>query len=718
VDRGIPQFYIPATSSLQERRPRTLKHGDNFAIFDHYGDVVGGADNPEGLYYHDTRHLSMWRLSVAGRRPMLLSSTVQNDNAIFNVDLTNPDIYDGGRIALGRDTLHIMRRKFLWQQACHETIALRNYGRQPHTVGLAFDFAADFADIFEVRGQRRERRGAVSTELRGGDVVVFTYKGLDGIERRTEIAFQPVPAALNASGARFEFALQPGQRVVVHADLRCRAQRSAGMETPRMIRRMREARRARVHASARAAAVDTSDTVLNEVICRGFADIVMLVSDTEQGPYPYAGIPWFCTPFGRDGILTAMQMLWLDPELARGALRFLAAHQAKEVDRATSAEPGKIVHEIRHSEMARLREVPFGRYYGSVDATPLFVMLAGMYYGRTGDLETLRALWPSVRAALEWTEHYGDRDGDGFVEYVADPHGLANQGWRDSGDAVFREDGTLARGPIALCEVQGYVYAARRHGARLARLLGEPHLAEALERSASDLQQRFERAFWMEDRGFYALALDGDKRACRVRCSSAGHLLFTGIVAAERSAALARALLSREFFSGWGIRTIASSEPCYNPVSYHNGSIWPHDNAIIALGLARYGHSAEALRIFKALFDTAAHMDLRRLPELFCGFHRHTERGPTQYPVACIPQAWASAAPFGLLGAVLGVDFDPQAGRVLFHHPRLPEPIEHVRIRNLRVGSGSIDVLLRRYDRDVAVNVLEKTGPVDVEVLL
>jgi glycogen debranching enzyme len=718
VDSGVPQFYIPATSSLQERRPRTLKHGDNFAIFDHYGDVSGGQGNPEGLYYRDTRHLSLWRLSVAGLRPMLLSSTVQNDNALFNVDLTNPDIYDAGRIALARDTLHIMRRKFLWQQACHETIALRNYGRQSHTVTLAFDFDADFVDIFEVRGQKRERRGRLCAETRGHDTVVFVYEGLDDIERQTEIAFSPAPAVLNATSASFQITLPPGQRIVVHADLRCRGERSAIGERRRLIRRMREARRARIQASARAAIVDTSHTVANEVISRGFADVVMLVSDTECGPYPYAGIPWYCTPFGRDGILTAMQMLWLDPGLARGALRFLAMHQATAMDAATRAEPGKILHEMRHSEMARLREVPFGRYYGTVDATPLFVMLAGMYQRRTGDLDTLRELWPNVRAALEWIDRHGDRDGDGFVEHTGDPQGLANQGWRDSGDAVFHDDGTLAQGPIALCEVQGYAYAAKRHGAHLARLLGEQQFAETLQRSAADLQQRFEQAFWMEDRDYYAMALDGEKRACRVRCSSAGHLLLSGIVSPERAAILSHALLSREFFSGWGIRTIASGEACYNPVSYHNGSIWPHDNAITAIGLARYGHMAEALRVFKALFDAAAHMDMRRLPELFCGFHRHAERGPTQYPVACIPQAWASAAPFGLISAALGIDFDSQAGHVLFRHPRLPEPIEHVRIRNLRVGSGCIDVLLRRYGRDVAVNVLEKTGPIDVEVLL
>ncbi len=718
MDSGIPQFYIPATSSLQERRPRTLKHGDNFAIFDHYGDLVGGPGSPEGLYYRDTRHLSAWRLSVGGQRPLLLSSTVQNDNALFNVDLTNPDLYEAGRIALARDTLHIMRRKFVWQQTCHETIALRNYDRRSHKVEVGFDFDADFADIFEVRGQRRERRGTVSVEVRGPNAVLFTYHGLDGVERRTEVAFQPAPSALHARGASFELTLRPGQRVVVHADLRCQGETSAVTGRPRLIRRMREARQARMRASAHAAAVDTSHNVVNEVIARSFADIVMLVTDTEQGRYPYAGIPWFCTPFGRDGILTAMQMLWLDPGLARGTLRFLAAHQAKDFDAAAGAEPGKIVHEIRHSEMANLGEVPFGRYYGAADATPLFVALAGMYYRRTGDDETLRELWPSVQAALQWIDRHGDRDGDGFVEYRPDPRGLANQGWRDSGDAVFHEDGSPASGPIALCEVQGYVYAAKRQGARLARLAGRPALAESLERSAGELQERFERAFWMEDRGFYALALDGDKRPCRVRCSSAGHLLFTGIVSAERSHALARALLSREFFTGWGIRTIASGEPCYNPVSYHNGSIWPHDNAIIALGLARYGHGAEALQVLNALFDAAAHMDLRRLPELFCGFPRHPERGPTQYPVACIPHAWASASPFGLLGAVLGIDFDPQAGRVLFHHPRLPEAIEHVRIRRLRVGSSSIDVLLRRYGRDVAVNVLDKTGPADVEVLL
>ncbi len=716
----VPEFYIPATASLFERRPRTLKHGDTFAMFDHYGDLVAGPYSPEGIFHQDTRFLSRFTLTVGGERPLLLSSTVQNNNSILNVDLTNADVFDDEALMLSKDTLHVSRAKFLLDSVCYERLAVRNHGDRRCRVTVALDYDADFADMFEIRGHRREHRGVLTSEVAGDRGVRFVYAGLDEIDRSTRIVFTPAPARCAVNRAEFELELDPKAQAVIFATIHC----SVGHERPLgdgngFFKGLRRARRALVHAGARSAAVETSNSVVNEVLCRSMADLTMLVTDTRWGPYPYAGIPWFCTTFGRDGIITAIEMLWVDPGVARGVLRFLAAHQAKFESPEADAEPGKILHEGRECELARLGEVPFGCYYGSVDSTPLFLVLAGLYWERTCDHDTIREIWPQIRAALDWIDKYGDRDGDGFVEYNRKgPHGLTNQGWKDSGDSVFHQDGTLATGPIALVEVQGYVYFAKIMAARMARRMEDEVLAATLDDQARQLKEQFEQRFWCDDMGFYALALDGQKRPCKVRTSNAGHLLFTGIASQERCARVARTLFSPEFFSGWGIRTVSGREVRFNPMSYHNGSIWPHDNAIIGLGLARMRCLDEMLRLTTSMFAAATYMDLRRLPELFCGFHRHRETGPTLYPIACAPQAWAAGAPFALLEACLGLEFEAAEQTIRLRHPRMPEFLDWVRIRNLRIGESRLDVLLRRHGVDVAVNVLARDGPVKLEVEL
>jgi glycogen debranching enzyme len=417
-------------------------------------------------------------------------------------------------------------------------------------------------------------------------------------------------------------------------------------------------------------------------------------------------------------LITALQMLWLDPRVARGVLQRLAAYQAKIDDAASDAQPGKILHEMREGEMAALREVPFSLYYGSVDATPLFVMLAGLYAERTGDDATIRELWPAIEAALAWIDGPGDADGDGFIEYYrATEQGLANQGWKDSHDAIFHADGRLAQGPIALVEVQGYVYFAKVLAARCARRLGWGDRARRLEASADLLAQRFDAAFWCPEIETYALALDGDKEPCRVRSSNAGQVLFTGIAKPERAVNVAEGLLRPQFFSGWGIRTIANTEACYNPMSYHNGSIWPHDNALIALGMSRYGLKRAVERLFKGLFEAATYMEMRRLPELFCGFQRARGRGPTLYPVACSPQAWASATPFTLIEASLGLQFDPSGSEIRLIDPRLPSFLDWVALRDLQLGDCIVDLVARRHNDNVAVEVMRTQGPVRVTVI-
>jgi glycogen debranching enzyme len=712
---GKNPYYILATSPAADEHGLVLKHGDTFAVFDHFGDVKPTGLGEEGLYHEGTRYLSCLLLGLEHGRPMFLSSTVRQDNDLLTVDLTNPDISRGGRVAVPRGTLHLSRTKFLWAGACHERLSLRNYGTAPVVVSLALHFEADFADIFEVRGTRRARRGEYLPEEPRPDGVTLAYRGLDGVTRRTRLSWSPPPDEVDRGDARFTLSLAAHGEAIIELTVTCERD---GVEPSRLS--FDEALAAATEWAARrdSCTVHASNGQFNAWTDRAAADLSMMTTQTPLGPYPYAGVPWFSCPFGRDGIITALECLWLWPELARGVLAYLAATQADEVVPEQDAEPGKILHETRRGEMAALREIPFGRYYGSIDSTPLFVLLAGAYHERTGDRAFLESIWPNVEAALRWIDEYGDRDGDGFVEYARQsPKGLVQQGWKDSHDSVFHADGSPARGPIALCEVQGYVYAARRAAATLAGLFGRAEQSEALWRQAEELREHFERAFWCDDIGTYALALDGDKKPCRVRTSNAGHCLFTGIAGRERARRTAQTLLAGDSFSGWGVRTVAAGEARYNPMSYHNGSVWPHDNALIAQGFAHYGLKDGALRVMAGLFEASAFLDLHRLPELFCGFERRRGEGPTLYPVACSPQAWSAAAPFLLLQACLGLDVKGPERQVCFHQPVLPHFLREVHIHNLDVGGVAVDLLLHRHGDDVSINVLRREGTVEVRMV-
>jgi len=434
--------------------------------------------------------------------------------------------------------------------------------------------------------------------------------------------------------------------------------------------------------------------------------------------YPYAGVPWFSCPFGRDGIITALECLWIAPEMARGVLSYLAATQATESSEIQDAQPGKILHEARDGEMAATGEIPFRRYYGSVDATPLFVVLAAAYYRRTGDLQLIESLWPQIALAMDWIDRYGDADQDGFVEYDSkSPNGLRNQGWKDSQDSIFHSDGRLAEGPIALCEVQGYIYRARRSAAELAAVLGKGAIADHQQEMASELKTSFEQRFWCDSISSYALALDGDKQQCKVRSSNAGHCLFSGIGGSSRAATIVDQLGGSNFQSGWGIRTLADNEARYNPMSYHNGSIWPHDNALIADGYRRYGFTAQAAILLKGFFEASSQLNLNRLPELFCGFPRRPGKGPTLYPVACSPQAWSAGAAFLLLQASIGLSIDAIEKRIVLSRPVLLPFLERVHIRGMSVGDASADLMLFRSDHSVAVTVERRTGNLEVLVV-
>ena len=566
-----------------------------------------------------------------------------------------------------------------------------------------------------MRGSPRNTRGAISQFDSVPGCQSFQYRGLDGIDRRTAFSFSPAPQSLRRSRAEYQVSMAPGERrsIVCIAAFDCGATRErAGFFAA--LRQKRRANRKRRPAASVASGAPQFDRFM----ARSTADVYILSSRVDGELYPYAGIPWFNTVFGRDGIITAMLMLWFDASIARGVLKHLADRQARVRDPSSDAEPGKILHERRECETAMLGEVPFRCYYGAVDSTPLFIMLAGMYYRRTGDAATIRELWPNITAALRWCDVFGDRDGDGFVEYHRETKsGLANQGWKDSHDSIFHAGADLARGPIALVEVQGYVYAAKVEAAELAKAFGDDELAARLAREAAALKQKFNEVFWVEGLGAYGLALDGRKKLCEVRSSNIGHALFCGIVDPEKAEGVRSALMNRSAFSGWGVRTIAAGEARYNPMSYHNGSIWPHDNAIIALGLTRYGFRADANRIFEAIFDAATHQHDGRLPELFCGFVRKRGMGPVAYPIACSPQAWAAAAPFGLLQASLNFSIEQATSRITFTSPSLPHFLDEIVLRRIAVGGELADFRLRRTRGDaVEIEALQKNSNIELVV--
>ncbi len=712
------RYQIVASAARGTEVTRVLKDGETFAVFDRHGDLRTVGLGEQGIYHLGTRHLSRFELRLFGHRPLLLSSTVREGNDLLTIDVTNPDLVSSEGEAIARDLLHVFRAVFFWKGVCYQRLRVTSYAQRPIEVPLHLAFGADFADIFEVRGTVRPHgRGRVQPPRVETDRVVLIYTGLDEAQRKTEIRFSPAPEALDDTCAEFAFTLAPQQSVEVRVTIACEGEGERGEPVREDVALEGMCGRAEA-MRARQAFVRSGNEQFNAWLRRSSADLVMMTTDTEAGPYPYAGVPWFSTVFGRDGLIAALQMLWVDPSLARGVLTFLAAAQATDIDPASDAEPGKILHEMRRGEMAALHEIPFGRYYGTVDATPLFVAVAGEYWQRTQDVEFVRALWPAIDRALGWIDTYGDRDGDGFVEYERRAsEGLVQQGWKDSQDSIFHDDGTLARAPIALCEVQGYVYRARLAAAEIASALGDAARAAALRAQADALRKRFELEFWLEDLSTYALALDGDKRPCRVVSSNAGQCLFTGICAPERAGRVAERLMKDDAFSGWGIRTIASGQRRYNPMSYHNGSVWPHDNALVALGMSRGGHSALAARVLHAMFDASQAMDVYRLPELFCGFHRRPGEGPTHYPVACAPQAWAAGAVFMLLQAAMGLTIDARLRQVRCAHAYLPQCVPWIQIDNLTVDDASVDLRAERRGDDVDVTVLRRSGDLEVVVL-
>lgn len=692
---------------------RVLNHSNTFGVFSTLGDIgMRQHESLQGIYHKGTRFINKLQLRLNGQVPVLLGSTIKEQNEMLAVDLTNPRLVDCAGNSIPQGKIHLLRGKFIRDGGCYEDIALVNYHDGPVSLQLTIQLDSDFKDIFELRGATRARRGTIAC-----DGPQLTYTGLDNIERWLEVESCPRNESNDSRCITCSIALEPSESFNMQYALKFQIEHeiSPNSFAAAKLQLVDDlAYHKEIMAGAR-----TSNEQFTHWLNRSRTDLISLLARTDGGlRYPYAGVPWFNTAFGRDGILTALQTLWLAPAISRDVLLFLAAHQASSEDAPRDAEPGKILHEMRDGEMANTDEIPFRKYYGSIDATPLFIVLAGAYYKRTNDLKTIEKLWPHIERALNWIDDYGDRDGDGFVEYAHKAHnGLQNQGWKDSDDSISHDDGTLAEPPIALCEVQAYVYDAKQKAALIAAALGKPDVAAQLQQQAQLLKLRFNAAFWDDKLQCFALALDRYKKPCRVKSSNAGQCLLSGIVDASKAASLAATLMGDALYSGWGIRTLATDAPRYNPMSYHNGSVWPHDVSLIAAGLSRYGFRDEVFRIMAGLFDASLFIDFQRLPELFCGFSRRPGEGPTAYPVACSPQAWSVASVFMLLQACLSVEIDATERSITFHNPRLPEYLDYILIHHLLIGShGDISIEIYRYATDVGINITGK--PQDWRVLI
>jgi glycogen debranching enzyme len=700
-----------------------LANGESFAVFDVGGDIIDYPHEALGFFNSDTRYVNRFELRIFGNTPYLLNSYLSDDKAQFRANLTNPDLSSRGqRIKLPRDLIQMERSWVLDDATLFHRLRIRNYAELPLLIPIEFFFNADFADIFEVRGVDRKVHGRALRPKIGPRTVRLFYEGLDGVRRFTEVSFDSTPRGLSRDHAVFLLTLARDESTQIEARIAGAAETHhlrIHPKRPRNFDHAVEARRAEIERSeAGWARFSASNSLFNTLLARSQADLTSLISRTPQRTFIMAGIPWFATLFGRDSLITTMATLPFYPALTVQTLRALARMQGSEVNAAREEQPGKIVHEIRGGEMAAVGEVPFSRYYGSIDSTPLFLWLLGQCVTTTGDLALAEELWPNAERALEWIEQWGDCDGDGYVEYArTTPRGLENQGWKDSFDSISHANGELAEPPIALAEVQAYVYAAYLSMAEVAQRLGNQVTSSMLLERASALKAAFCRHFWLEREQIVALALDGTKRPCRVMSSNAAHCLTACVLDRQRGAAVADRLLADDMFSGWGIRTLSAKERRYNPMSYHNGSVWPHDNAMAALGLARYGRRAAALRILEGLFDAAVQLENESLPELFCGFPREPQLGPVPYPVACYPQAWSAASVFMILQAVLGIEVIGCEQRLIIDSPVIPAWLDWLRIEDLKVGAASVSLLLRRTEKGpAAAEILRKTGSVKVEL--
>jgi len=719
------RYYILASSVAADLPRLVLKHDDAFLVADRRGDFPSLPGAEFGFYAEGTRFLHRLELRVYGRKPLLLNAAVSDDGVEAAIDLANADIPDEEMLgtsgepapaALPGRTVRIHRLVTVYRHHLYQTAIVESFAREAHWLEVAWEFGADFADVFDVRGHPRRRRGVDLPPCVDRAAVLLRYRGCDDVTRAAALHFAPAPTRLEAGRAVHTLRLAPGERVELGLTVRATVGAPTALRSLGRPAALAERRALAAQRRAGDTTIAADHPAFQAWVDRSQSDLQLLMTERADGLVPDAGIPWYVAPFGRDSVITALQILPFQPDVARATLAFLAHHQASSEDAFTDAEPGKILHEYRTGELAACREIPFVPYYGSVDATPLFLVLLGEYLRWTGDLPLARALWPAAERALAWMAR-SPVHGGGFLRYQRRSHiGLEHQGWKDSQDAIMHAAGEPAKAPIAVVEAQAYHFAALLGAARAADVLGHAEVARECRRGAEAVRERFETHFWMPDERFYALALDGADAPCRVVASNPGHCLWTGLARADRAEAVARRLLAEDMFTGWGLRTLSAHERLYNPMSYHNGSVWPHDTALAAAGMARYGLVEPFMTLVTGLFQAVHHMEGARLPELFCGFPRAERHGPTRYPVACAPQAWAAGVVFHLLGAMMGFEADAGENRLTFLHPRLPPWLGWVEIRGLRLARSRLDVRVTRGRESAAVELLSRTGDAEIVV--
>ena len=708
------QYYILASEVAADLSKLVLKHDEAFLVANRRGDLPNLPHTELGFYVDGTRFVRRLELRLYGHRPIVLNAGVSEDAMQAAIDLTNPDVALGPQVLLPGRSLRIARRLTVHGSQLYQLLVVEAFTREPIDIGLTLHFAADFVDVFEVRGHPRARTGRLLPPEVHGASVRLAYHGLDDVTRTTTLAFDPPPDRLDETGVEYRLTVAPGKSVeltVVASAAVHPAPTPPALGYGEALRRRRA-----VTARLDGAEVRSNHDLFEVWVQRSRRDLHLLLTETEDGFVPYAGIPWYVAPFGRDALITALQVLPFEPAIAAGTLRFLARHAGRVDDTFTDQEPGKIIHELRRGEMAACREIPFIPYYGSVDASPLFLILLSEYWKWTADVALARELWPTAERVLQWMRQAADGTG-GYLTYVRrSPRGLVNQGWKDSHDAVMHASGHLAEPPIALAEVQGYQYTALLAAAEVAEALGVRDRAPGLRERARRLRDRFEADFWLPDEAYYALALDRERQPCRVIASNAGHLLWTRLISDSRAHIVARRLMADDMFTGWGVRTLASGERLYNPMSYHNGSVWPHDTAIAAVGMRRYGLTEPFITVATGLFEGVLQFENMRMPELFCGFPRVDGYGPTQYPVACAPQAWAAGVVFMLIAAMLGLTPDAADNQLTLNRPRLPGWLSWIEIRGLQLRTSRITLRASQGQDGAAVEMLSRVGDAELVV--